>query len=44
MNDLESMASVFDRDDNEIQVPADVAAAAMRPLERMLAFAETLEP
>ena len=44
MNDLESMASVFDRDDNEIHVPTDIATAAMRPLERMLAFAETLKP
>ena len=44
MNDLESMASVFDRDDNEIHVPTDIAIAAMRPLERMLAFAETLKP
>jgi quinolinate synthase len=44
MNDLESMASVFDRDDNEIHVPTDIATAAMVPLERMLAFAETLKP
>ena len=44
MNDLEAMASVFDRDDNEVDVPADLAQLAMRPLERMLAFAETLKP
>jgi hypothetical protein len=25
-------------------VPTDIATAAMRPLERMLAFAETLKP
>ena len=44
MNDLEAMAAVFDRDDNEIQVPEALAAEAMKPLERMLAFAETLNP
>ena len=44
MNDLEAMAAVFDRDDNEIQVPEVLAAEAMKPLERMLAFAETLNP
>ena len=44
MNDLEAMASVFDRDDNEVDVPADLVLLAMRPLKRMLAFAETLKP
>ena len=44
MNDLEAMAAVFDRDYNEVQVPTDLAQRAMQPLERMLAFAETLKP
>jgi len=44
MNDLEAMAAVFDRGDNEIQVPEALALAAMRPLERMLDFAKTLQP
>jgi len=44
MNDLEAMAAVFDRDDNEVQVPADLAQRAMQPLERMLAFAKALKP
>ena len=44
MNDLEAMAEVFDRDDNEIHVPEDLAARAMLPLQRMLAFADTLNP
>jgi quinolinate synthase len=44
MNDLEAMAAVFDRDDNEIHVPQELAEAAMRPLERMLDFAKTLQP
>jgi len=44
MNDLEAMAAVFDRGDNEIQVPETLALAAMRPLERMLDFAKTLQP
>ena len=44
MNDLEAMAEVFDRDDNEIDVPEDLAARAMLPLQRMLAFADTLNP
>ena len=44
MNDLEEMAAVFDRGDNEIQVPEALAARAMKPLERMLAFAESLKP
>jgi quinolinate synthase len=44
MNDLEALAAVFDRQDNEIHVPESLAVAAMRPLERMLDFAKTLEP
>jgi len=44
MNDLEAMAAVFDRVDNEVKVPTDLAQRAMQPLERMLAFAETLKP
>ena len=44
MNDLEAMAAVFDQPDNEIHVVSDLAQRAMRPLERMLAFAETLNP
>ena len=44
MNDLEAMAAVFDRGDNEIQVPEALAARAMKPLERMLTFAESLKP
>ena len=44
MNDLEAMAAVFDRDDNEIHVPEDLATRAMMPLQRMLAFADTLKP
>ena len=44
MNDLEAMAAVFDQDDNEIHVPPALAERAMQPLERMLAFAETLKP
>jgi len=44
MNDLEAMAAVFDRGDNEIEVPEALAVQAMKPLERMLAFAESLKP
>ncbi len=42
MNDLERLATVFDRPDNEIFVAAAVATDAMRPLDRMLAFAAEL--
>mgnify|MGYP006270677203 CR=1 FL=1 len=38
MNELTSLASVFDRDDNEILVDAATAERAMRPLRRMLDF------
>jgi quinolinate synthase len=44
MNDLEAMAAIFDRGDNEIEVPEALATQAMKPLERMLAFAESLKP
>ena len=44
MNDMEALAEVFDRDDNEIHVPEALANRAMMPLQRMLAFAETLKP
>ena len=44
MNDLEAMAAVFDQPDNEVHIALDLAQRAMRPLERMLAFAETLNP
>lgn len=43
MNALENLADVFDRNDNEITVPADIAAKAMRPLDRMLAFGAELK-
>ena len=44
MNDLEAMAAVFDQPDNEVHIAPDLAQRAMRPLERMLAFAATLNP
>lgn len=43
MNALENLADVFDRNDNEIMVPADIALKAMRPLDRMLAFGAELK-
>jgi len=42
MNDLERLAGVFNRPDNEIHVNAELAEAAMRPLDRMLSFAQSL--
>jgi hypothetical protein len=45
MNDLESMASVFDRDDNEIHVPADIATggdAASRTNARFCGDAQAI--
>ncbi|EED36187.1 quinolinate synthetase complex, A subunit [Luminiphilus syltensis NOR5-1B] len=42
MNELESLARVFDRDDNEVIVDAELGVAAMKPLNRMLAFAQEL--
>lgn len=38
MNALENLATVFDREDNEIDVDAALGARAMRPLTRMLEF------
>lgn len=43
MNALENLVDVFDRTDNEIFVPADLAQKAMRPLDRMLAFGAELK-
>lgn len=43
MNDLEALARVFDRADNEITVDEALIEPAMRPLERMLSFAENLK-
>lgn len=42
MNDLESLAQVFDRHDNEIYVEPALAERAMQSLNRMLRFAESL--
>lgn len=42
MNDLEALAAVFDRNDNEILVDPELGVAAMKPLNRMLAFAAEL--
>ncbi|MDH5630903.1 MAG: quinolinate synthase NadA, partial [Gammaproteobacteria bacterium] len=38
MNDLERLSQVFDRDDNEIHVDAELIKKALIPLERMVAF------
>lgn len=42
MNDLEGLARVFDDRDNEIRIDPGLGQAAMRPLERMLVFAQEL--
>lgn len=42
MNDLEALAAVFDRDDNEIFVDPAVGKQAMVPLRRMLDFAANM--
>lgn len=42
MNELEALAEVFDRKDNEIFVDPDIAEQAMVPLRRMLDFAASL--
>jgi len=42
MNELESLAQVFDRGDNEIFVDPAVGERAMVPLQRMLDFARSL--
>jgi quinolinate synthase len=38
MNELEMLASIFERDDNEILVDDDLIERAMQPLRRMLDF------
>ena len=38
MNELEALATVFDRDDNEVFVDPDLGQRAMVPLQRMLDF------
>lgn len=43
MNDLETLAGVFDRDDNEIFVEPQLGEQAMVPLRRMLDFAKELQ-
>jgi quinolinate synthase len=43
MNELETLAGVFDRDDNEILVDPAVGQRAMVPLRRMLDFAAQLQ-
>ena len=42
MNDLETLAQVFERDDNEIFVDPELGRRAMVPLRRMLDFAAEL--
>lgn len=43
MNDLEKLAQVFSRDDNEVFVDSAIAERAMIPLRRMLDFAKELQ-
>jgi len=43
MNELETLAEVFDRDDNEIIVDPAVGERALVPLRRMLDFAAGLQ-
>jgi quinolinate synthase len=43
MNELESLAGVFDRDDNEIFVDPAIGEQAMVPLRRMLDFAAGIQ-
>tara|TARA_R110000823_G_scaffold295738_5_gene415627 strand:+ start:2843 stop:3916 length:1074 start_codon:yes stop_codon:yes gene_type:complete len=43
MNDLERLATVFERDDNEIFVDPELGKRAMVPLQRMLDFAAELK-
>jgi len=42
MNELESLAQVFDRSDNEVFVDPDLGRRAMLPLQRMLDFKKSL--
>ena len=43
MNDLETLAGIFDRDDNEIIVDPALGEQAMIPLRRMLDFAAEIQ-
>lgn len=43
MNTLEQMANVFDVEDNEIDVDADLMMKANVPLQRMLAFGKAMQ-
>ena len=43
MNDLETLAQVFSRDDNEIAVDPAIGERAMLPLRRMLDFAQEIQ-
>ena len=42
MNELELLATVFERDDNEVFVDPELGKRAMLPLQRMLDFKKTL--
>ena len=42
MNELETLATVFERDDNEVFVDPELCRLAMIPLQRMLDFKKTL--
>jgi len=42
MNELEALAQVFDRTDNEVFVDPELGRRAMLPLQRMLDFRKTL--
>jgi quinolinate synthase len=42
MNELESLAQVFDREDNEVFVDEELGKRAMLPLQRMLDFKKSL--
>ena len=42
MNELEALAAVFERDDNEVFVDPELGRRAMLPLQRMLDFKKTL--
>ena len=42
MNELESLAQVFDRDDNEVLVDPALGERAMQPLQRMLNFRKSM--
>jgi quinolinate synthase len=43
MNEIEALATVFDRGDNEIHVDPELGERAMVPLRRMLEFAASLQ-